>query len=81
MTITINDTMPRVCLACLNCYNNGRLDSRWLDCAAAAITVEALYEGAGIPYESCEEIWCLDHENLPMRSEMILAEATYWDEI
>lgn len=81
MTVTITDTTPRVWPACLNCHNNGRLVGQWVDCADAAnVTLAALHEGAGGPSVGCEEIWCLDHENLPVSGEMSLAAAARWGE-
>lgn len=80
-TLTIADTTPRVWPACLNCYNNGRLVGQWVYCTDAAdLTIESLHEGSGEPYADCEEIWCLDHENIPIKGEMSLAEAARWGE-
>ncbi|MFW0178323.1 antirestriction protein ArdA [Rothia sp. P7208] len=81
MTITITDIAPRVWPACLNCYNNGRLVGQWIDCTEAAdVTIESLHDGFGGPYEGCQEIWCPNHENLPIKGEMSLAEAVRWGE-
>lgn len=67
--------------ACLNCYNNGRHVSQWVDCTDAADrTIESLHEGSGEPLADSEEIWCLDHENIPIKGEMGLAEAARWGE-
>ena len=68
---TVTDTTPHVWPACLACYNNGRLVGQWVDCTDAEdVTLEQLHEGAGGPYAGCEEIRCLDHENLPVSGEM-----------
>lgn len=79
MTITITDAMPRVWPACLNCYNAGRLVGQWIDCTNATdVTITSLHEGFEGPYSGCEETWCLDHENLPVKGEIGLAEAAQW---
>lgn len=79
MTSITADTTPRVWPGCLNCYNNGRLVGRWVDCTDADnVTLDFIHEGTGGPYEGCEEIWCLDHENIPQRGEMGLSEAAEW---
>lgn len=82
MTITVTDCTPRVWPACLSCYNNGRLVGQWVDCAQASdVTLQQLHEGSGGPYADCEEVWCLDHENLPVPGEMGLLEAARWGEV
>ncbi|WP_260279029.1 antirestriction protein ArdA [Propionibacterium freudenreichii] len=82
MTIIATDTTPRAWLACLNCYNNGRLVGQWVDCTDAdEVTLNQLHEGAGGPYVGCEEIWCLDIENVPVDREMGLLEASEWGQV
>lgn len=81
MTITITDTTPRVWPACQACYNNGRLVGQWVDCTDAEdVTLTQLHKGTSGPQAGCEEIWCLDHENLPVSGEMGLTEAAGWGE-
>lgn len=82
MTITTIDATPRVWPACLNCYNNGLLVGRWVDCTnAAGVTLNQLHEGTGSLSTGCEEIWCLDTENVPTDHEMGLAEAAEWGRV
>ncbi|MEZ2189413.1 antirestriction protein ArdA [Corynebacterium sp. CCM 9204] len=77
--MTITDTTPRVWPACLNCYNNGRLVGRWVDCTDVSdVTITSLHDGFRGPYSGCEEIWCIDHENLPVKGEIGLAESGRW---
>lgn len=66
MTIIATDTTPRVWPASLNCYNNGGLVGQWVDCTDAAdVTLHQRHAGAGSLPAGCEEIWCLDAENIP----------------
>lgn len=75
-------TTPRVWPACLNCYNNGRLVGLWVDCTdAAELTLNQLHEGADGLSPGCEEIWCLDTENVLIDHEMGLPEASEWGRI
>lgn len=78
---------PRIWLGCLNCYNNGRLVGAWYDAADLYNdedlgTTENVHELGGFPAgEYCEEIWGLDHENMPVRGEMGLSDAQKWGEL
>ena len=82
MTITAADTTPRVWPACLSCYNNARLVGQWVDCTDAAdVTLHQLHEGTGSLSAGCEEIWCLDTENIPVEHEMGLLEAAEWGRV
>lgn len=82
MTITAADTTPRLWPACLSCYNNARLVGQWVDCTDAAdVTLHQLHEGTGSLSAGCEEIWCLDTENIPVEHEMGLLEAAEWGRV
>lgn len=60
-------TVPRVWIGCLACYNAGRLTGDWFEAATAdEVTVERVH---GRP-TSHEELWCFDHEGLPVTSEL-----------
>lgn len=48
---------------------------------AADVTLAQLHGDAGGPYTGCEEVWCLDHENIPVPCEIGLAEAAEWGEV
>lgn len=49
------DTTPRVWVACLNCYNNGRLVGQWIDCTDLEdVTLTWIHEGTEGPYAGCE---------------------------
>ena len=76
------EAVPRVWLACLHCYNDGRLVGQWVDCTDAdSATLEGLHETTGGPDARCEEIWCLDVDALPVDREMDLLEAAEWGRV
>lgn len=88
MTTTYTTTnAPRIWLGCLNCYNNGRLVGAWYDaeelCNDGGLgTAADVHEQGGFPAEEyCEEIWGLDHENMPVRGEMGRSDAIEWGEL
>ena len=67
MSAVATSCKPRIWVACLHCYNDGRLVGEWVDCTDAAdVTLAQLHGGTGGPYTGCEEVWCLDHENIPV---------------
>jgi len=61
--MTVTDT-PRAWVGCLGCYNSGKLIGEWLD-DADAIREYRCPEPVTI-YDSHEELWVMDHENLPL---------------
>ena len=82
MSAVATSCKPRIWVACLHCYNDGRLVGEWVDCTDAAdVTLAQLHGGTGGPYTGCEEVWCLDHENIPVPGEMGLAEAAESGEV
>lgn len=80
MTITTSTEAPRVWLGCLACYNSGRLVGEWYDAADAdGVTIDALHIDSGsVARVSCEEIWVMDTDGLPIAREMSPAEAAEW---
>ena len=80
MTTMTTDTTPRVWIGCLACYNNGRLVGEWFPAADAdTVTVDGLHVDAGtVARVSCEELWVMDHEHLPITGECSPAEAAEW---
>ena len=86
-TIHAITNTPRIWLGCLNCYNNGRLVGAWYDAVDLYNdedlgTAADVHERGGFPAgEYCEEIWGLDHENMPVRGEMGLSDAREWGEL
>ncbi|PBB08163.1 antirestriction protein [Kocuria sp. WRN011] len=73
------DSTPRVWVGCLHCYNAGRLVGEWFDAVDAdEVTLTDVHRGAGGARGGCEELWCFDHENLPVRGEMSPHEAAEW---
>lgn len=80
-TITMS-YVPRFWGSCLNCYNNGYLVGDWFDCTEAGdVDLESVHRGQRRRSPYCEEIWCLDVENLPVDREMDLLEAAKWGEV
>ena len=76
------DTTPRVWIVCLAHYNAGRLVGEWFDAATAdEATLADVHEGSGLGYAECEELWVVDHENLPIRGEMDPNEAAEWGRV
>lgn len=74
-------TEPRVWPGCLNCYNSGRLVGHWFGVTeAASVDLAAVHRGSGVDWQraGCEEIWCLDIDDLPVHREMGLDEAARW---
>lgn len=68
MTATI-DTTPRVWIGCLQCYNEGNFVGDWYSASEAdKITTSKVHERVINP-GTHEELWCLDHENLPITGE------------
>lgn len=80
-TSTAETAVPRVWLACLNCYNSGHLVGQWVDCTDVENTTLAdLHRGSGRGYAGCEEVWVLDHEFVPVDGEFGPLEAAQWGE-
>ena len=73
------DTTPRAWIGCLHHYNDGRLVGHWFDAESAdEATLADVHEGYGLGYAECEELWCFDHENIPVRGEMDPLTAGAW---
>lgn len=69
-TTTLTDTIPRIWVGCLACYNSARLVGEWFDATEGDdITLADVHGGAQHVRSGCEEIWVMDHENLPIRGE------------
>lgn len=78
-TTPTTDTTPRAWIGCLHCYNSGRLVGEWFDAEDAdEVTLADVHGGAGRVRPGCEELWVLDHENLPVRGEMSPHDAAEW---
>lgn len=73
---TVVTVHPRVWVGCLACYDMGHLLGRWIDAEDAdEITPKDLH---GYP-TSHKELWCFDHEGLPLRiGEMSPSTAQLW---
>jgi antirestriction protein len=75
ITTPTSDTTPRAWIGCLACYNEGGLVGRWCDAIDAdTVTPEDIHES---PTDH-EELWCFDHENIPVRGEMDPLMAAAW---
>lgn len=78
--MTTMTTETRAWIGCLSCYSEGRLVGEWYSAADADdVSVEALHIDAGtVARISCEEMWVLDHEGLPISGECSPGEAAEW---
>lgn len=82
-TMTRNNTTsttPRVYVACLSCYNGGRLIGNWYDAAGVdTVTIDALHaDDMSVARVDCEEMWCFDVDGLPLSRECSPVEAAQW---
>lgn len=77
-TDTATNTTPRAWIGCLSCYNAGHLVGEWYDATEAAEVTPADVHGGDPVDESCEELWCFDHENIPVRGELDPMVAQDW---
>lgn len=74
MTTTTTTTTPRARVVCL-----GDLVGIWCDAETAdTLTLEDVHGGADRVRSSCEEIWVMDHEGLPVDGEMSPRDAAEW---
>lgn len=70
-TRTNTDTTPRAWIGCLACYNNARLVGEWFDAETAdEVTLADVHGGAHRAHSGCEELWVMDHENIPASGEI-----------
>lgn len=75
---TATNCTPRVWLACVHCYNSGYLVGQWVECDHVERTTLAdLHVGSGRA-AACEEVWCFDHECVPVDGEFGPLEAAEW---
>lgn len=72
---------PQVWIGCIRHYSEGFLVGQWFDAASAdQVTVADVHRGSGLGHVGCEELWCYDHEGLPVRGELSPAETARWAE-
>lgn len=81
-----NDETFRVWVACLACYNEGRLVGEWFDADDAPQDMEAFNDAVyPLPVEHIlsdhEELWCLDTDNSPVDGEMSPMAAAHYAEL
>ena len=69
---------PRVWIGCLQCYNKGTLVGDWFDAVDADYVTPSALHGREIAPETHEDLWCFDHENIPVRGEMDPLTAAAW---
>ncbi|WP_422114734.1 antirestriction protein ArdA [Brachybacterium sp. UNK5269] len=75
----IDTTTPRVWICCLHCYNDGALVGEWYDAIDAdEVTVAKVHTRSARDHSQCEELWVMDHENIPVSGEMDLLMAAEW---
>ena len=77
-TSSATDTAPRAWVGCLACYNSGHLIGEWFDAATADEVTTYDIHGAHSRADSHDELWVMEHENLPVRGEMDPSEAAAW---
>ena len=75
------DCTPQVWLGCLTCYNSGRLVGGWHPAADAAEITPSQLHGRSIPPETHEELWCFDHERIPVSGELDPLTAARWGQL
>lgn len=77
---TVTTHTPRVWIGCLRCYANGIFVGDWFDADIAndvtIIDVHASWVDSHDMH--CEEMYCLDTENIPERGEISLDRAQAW---
>lgn len=80
MTTTKNK--PQIWVGCLACYNDGRLVGDWFDAIDGDdITPEDVHNGVSTPVgEAHDELWCFDHDCMPMSGEIAPSDAVAWGE-
>lgn len=78
-TRTNTDTTHRAWIGCLACYNNARLVGEWIEAETAdEVTLADVHGGARRVRSGCDELWVMDHENIPALGEMSPSEAAEW---
>ena len=80
-TSSATDTTPRAWIGCLACYNDGRLVGDWFDAATADEVTTYDIHGAHSRADSHDELWCFDHENIPVRGELDPLAAADWGRV
>lgn len=77
MITTHTTPEPRVWIGCLACYNEGHLVGDWYPAIdAATITPNELQTTTADHLYPHDELWCFDHEGLPITGECSPLEAT-----
>lgn len=75
----IDTTTPRVWICCLAHYNAGALVGEWYDAIEAdEVTVAQVHANSARDHSQCEELWVMDHENMPVSGEMDPLTAAEW---
>ena len=76
------DMTPRAWIGCLHHHSSGYLVGDWFDAATAdEVTLADVHEGSGLGYAECEELWCFDYENIPVRGELDPLAAAEWGRV
>lgn len=71
-------TTPRVWIGCLACYNEGRLVGDWFGAELADSVTTYEVHGADSRADSHDELWCFDHDNIPVAGELSPLVAAAW---
>ena len=75
------DYTPKVWLGCLACYNEGRLTGHWYPASEAGEVTPSQLHGRPIRPETHEELWCFDHEGIPVDGELDPLTAARWGQL
>ena len=81
MTTHPLDMTPRVWIGCLHCYNEGRLIGDWFNAEIADEVTTYDVHSAHSRADSHDELWVMDHENIPVKGEMRPADAAAWGRV
>ncbi|WP_206663665.1 antirestriction protein ArdA [Prescottella subtropica] len=72
---------PRVWIGCLFHYNTGTLVGEWFDAVGAdTVSLADVHRGGPPVTDDCEELWCMDSDNIPTDDEMSPMHAASWGE-
>lgn len=78
---TRTDHEPKAWIGCLQCYNEGRLVGDWYPATEAGDITPSQLHGRPIRPDTHEELWVMDHENLPIDGECDPMTASAWGDL
>ncbi|MCZ4579419.1 antirestriction protein ArdA [Gordonia amicalis] len=75
------DHTPQAWLGCLSCYNAGNLVGDWYPASEAGDVTPTQLHGRELPEDVHEELWCFDHEGIPVSGELDPLTAARWGQL